>query len=1716
MANKKDTLFSVDVVEFTLGLCEGPIAGLKDGSKTFYLNDTPLKSRSGATNFDPMELHVYHGEDNPSQVKQELGQGSTSTYQVGVNLDRGNGVVRTTPTTLRGQIDVLEVRLNIAQLWGTTKKGETRVRTLEFKIEYRQAGHSTWLSFFSTTVKKLKGKTQTGTIREYRKSVPRTDNDWEIRVTFVNPATVTSGEQTHANLVWESYQLITQDYKKYPNLAVARALVQASDQISSIPAMTGVYNAKIVKVPSNYDPRLRYYNGVWNGTFKQAHTNNPAWILYDLLDNAEYGARYYIPDLQLDRFSFYEAAQWCDELVPRPAGGYQPRWTYSERIDRTRSLTDTVQYIMGIFGGVLVEDVTGGYSLAVDRPGTVAEIFGPESIVGDEGFQYQRSVSTERVNDIVIDFNNADIGWQQDARRVYDQGLIDANGRVFQRVVAIGCNNVYEAQRRAQRRIVQANTETTMVSFQVARRGINLDLFQLIGIVDPIMGWGLSGRIKSISGSTIYLRDPLYLPVDTPLQMGVQTPTGLQTVTVQTSQLNTLELQIQSGTLSGLPQYAQFAITSNEVGLVKPFRILSIDADPDNSELISITALEHNTNKYSDVDNMTSSETVDYSYEGQEFPNPPVIQEVSSGTEHLYVQSDGRIGSRIYLRWEAAAGSIAREYEVQYELEDGGVTQTLRTRNTDIYLEGVQDAGTYEIQVFAVNRLGRMSQGSTLVTHTVQGKTLAPDAVTGLATRQIGPDVQVSFDPVDDLDIGYYEVTAQFPDGSTQNIGTTTSTSLVHTNVSSSPITYQVGAVDTSGNRGALVPVVHSVETPSSPTASVGFSGSNYTINIQPNSNDEVPVQSYIIEQAGNEIFQGQVSSFSAPADWLGVRTFKIYVVNQAGEKSPAYTVTGTILAPAAPQVSDQLANTRFELNWGNANGTLPISHYIVTDTASGTALATKLQAETFSGEVTWQGSKEFSVQAVDTAGNTSLVTNRTIDVPVPEVLGLTSRVERGTVLLAWKGAPAALPIVNYKVFSGTSFNTAAELATADAELYSAPVTWNGSRTFYVVAYDSAGNTSVPATVTETIDPPAQVPLTASVVNGDIQLSWASAETELLIDRYDVTQALIWSLNLGGSKRSEFEGTNVASSSVGVDFEEMVSTSSIQADSSGKTRGLAFPVPEAQVRQWYNTNLTVRAQLSSTEVTDAHFGYSTNSVGNSNPRSFAVTGTPTWYEFTWKVPTLGSSTYRDHWIGFWADADRSLRIHKIEVISAAALVQSTRSIATAIPPNLLGRGIYTLTPVDTAGNIGSSSSAEINIKPPEEFSLTGNIVGEEVVLQWETPEATLPIEHYEIRRGTDFASSSLVVKTSSNSHAQPADWLGVENFFVVAYDTAGNSSPTQTAEITIAAPDSPQVRSEVIDNNVLLRWTNRPATLPVVATEIRKGSVFDTAEVQQQVDATFATFFEFESGDYAYWLVGIDSAGNYGKEIRLNTTVTEPPDFVLQTSFTSTLDGTLQRALKTDEGVLLGINVTETWEEHFTSNGWNDPQDQINAGLPLFPQPVDPFAVSSYQETYDVGAVLSASIITVTPTITVLDGDGNVQVDVEYRELDTDPWILVTNANRVYAQNFRYIRFTVRLNADSQHDLVQLDRVDVRLNVKLKNDSGSGSAAAADVGGTVVSFNTTFIDVNSVVANPKGSTPAVAIVDFADTINPTEFSVYLFDMSGVRIDGDFTWTARGV
>jgi hypothetical protein len=452
--------------------------------------------------------------------------------------------------------------------------------------------------------------------------------------------------------------------------------------------------------------------------------------------------------------------------------------------------------------------------------------------------------------------------------------------------------------------------------------------------------------------------------------------------------------------------------------------------------------------------------------------------------------------------------------------------------------------------------------------------------------------------------------------------------------------------------------------------------------------------------------------------------------------------------------------------------------------------------------------------------------------------------------------------------------------------------------------------------------------------------------------------------------------------------------------------------------------------------------------------------------------------------------------------------------------------------IDTSGNLSLNATATtVIIAGPSApgAPATGTpytVVGVNETLAWSIPTSGFAIDRYEVRYGASYAAGTRVDTTKATSLTRKVDYSGARTYWVAAIDVAGNTGSATAMAVSISAPGLVQnLRADVVDNNALIFWA-APASgnLPIDRYEVRKGATFAGGSViGSNASSTFTTVFEQLAGNYTYWVAAVDSAGTVGSASSVVASINQPPDYVLRTNIDSAFGGTRVNALLSGSSLLVPVNTSETWSQHFANNGYASPQAQISAGNPLYISPS--LTTASYQEVVDYGSTLPSTTISVTLNSTLLAGTVSATAQIDWSNTSaTGPWTSApAAATSALATSFRWVRITYSFAASAGANLLQVNGLNIKLSVKQRTDSGAGTSAAAltTVGGVsaywaTVSFGYAFVAADCPVVQANTSTARIPIIVYVGGVNPTGFSVAFVNTSGANVASvPFSWTARG-
>jgi len=413
------------------------------------------------------------------------------------------------------------------------------------------------------------------------------------------------------------------------------------------------------------------------------------------------------------------------------------------------------------------------------------------------------------------------------------------------------------------------------------------------------------------------------------------------------------------------------------------------------------------------------------------------------------------------------------------------------------------------------------------------------------------------------------------------------------------------------------------------------------------------------------------------------------------------------------------------------------------------------------------------------------------------------------------------------------------------------------------------------------------------------------------------------------------------------------------------------------------------------------------------------------------APMLTSSIDAADYALSWAAVEATFPVTTYEVrygasYATGAFVASVSATSVKRPVSWSGVRTFWVAAIDAAGTTGTTASIALNVSSPVMPAVSATFIGPDTWLQWTIPPATLPIEQYEVRYGSDFATGSTLGKIKGTGLRFKTDWSGSRSFFVAAIDTAGNVGTAGSAALTVIAPSAPSVSPRTVQHQFSLTWTDAAASLPVDRYEIRRGSVFASGDSLGFLTARVFSGFELIGGSYRYWVVGYDTAGNQGTESSANITVENPPGLVVYASVESVFGGTFSNASLYAGDVYFPHDATKTWHQKFVDGGWATIAAKTAAGYDMWLEPST--ASGYYEESYDYGSALASANVIVNATTQTLDGAPAIACLISHKALSGDPW---TNApaafNASIAVAARFFKVRISCTSAGDDDLASLD-----------------------------------------------------------------------------------------
>ncbi len=766
----RNTLYSATTARLLDAIGEGPIIGLSDlvnPEKSVYFDGVPLMNADGTLNFEGVTVQQRVGYPDQPHI-EGFGVVTQEVPVSGGEAEFGNP--KESPPII-GAFDSLRVKILIPTLTLLTDKGDLKGNEVTFKIYLQSDGGA----FVLKLTKTIKGKNTAPFERDFviplREFTDGLDHTYVVRLERVTED-FESAKKTGKTIL-SSITAIVDQKLSYSDTALVGLHINGYEFGDQVLRRNYEIRGLILDIPSNYDndwtsPTFRQYTGIWDGTFKRGWTDNPAWIIYNLLSNERWGlGRTIRPDL-INKWKLYSIGQYCDALVDDGFGGTEPRFTFNAIVTERRDAYAMISLFVSVFQGMLFWG-TGTVEFGNDAPTDPTKVFTPANVI-DGIFNRATPSLKSKYSVSHVTWLNPDKGYEPEIEIVESEWLMARFGVRINEVIAFACTSRGQARRFGAMLLDNDRYGAELISFTSGLDGATVRPSDIVQINDPSHSNDrMGGRIVSSLnlGSTYQLTlDDLIdltpnggtnytihviLPDGSLETVGVKTPSPLEpTSVIETESLFT------TAPLDG----AMFVVEG--IALV-PEELRVISVVPVDKHLFEITGLIHDANKYARVEeglNLPPEPTSTFPTEDA-LPIPVNLE----AEEQVYLEGP-TARSKVTISWQAGlmpnqlvVDPRVTYFEIEFKDPDSDVDDWEPlgvTSNLHFDLVGTE-SGTYEFRVRSRDNKFRSSPYLEK-DFLIESLLLPPDDVTTMNGFVTGESMQLEFTGVSNVDLDHYEV----------------------------------------------------------------------------------------------------------------------------------------------------------------------------------------------------------------------------------------------------------------------------------------------------------------------------------------------------------------------------------------------------------------------------------------------------------------------------------------------------------------------------------------------------------------------------------------------------------------------------------------------------------------------------------------------------------------------------------------------------------------------------------------------------------------------------------------------------------------------------------------------------------------------------------------------------------------------------------------------
>ncbi|ENJ4068758.1 phage tail protein [Enterobacter hormaechei] len=716
-----DDLQSVAKAKILVALGEGEFAGQLT-AKDIYLDGTALENADGSQNFSGVTWEFRAGTQAQKYIQGI--PGTENEISVGTEVSSATAWTRTFTNT---QLSAVRLRLKWPSLFKQEDDGDLVGYSVNYAIDLQTDG-GTWHTVLNTSVT---GKTTSGYERSHRIDLPQAGSTWTIRLRKITADA--NSAKIGDTMMLQSFTEVIDAKLRYPNTALLYIEFDSSQFNGSIPQISCEPRGRVIRVPDTYDPETRTYSGTWLGTFKWAWTDNPAWIFYDLVVSDRFGLGDRLTTANIDKWTLYQVAQYCDQMVPDGKGGSgtEPRYTCNVYIQERNDAYTVLRDFAAIFRGMTYWGDDQIVALA-DMPRDVDFTYTHANVI-DGRFTYSSSTTKNRYTNALVSWSDPDNAYSDAMEPVFEQALVSRYGFNQIEITAIGCTRQSEANRKGRWGIL-TNNKDRVVTFNVGEDGNIPQPGYVIAVADRnLSGRDLGGRVSAVNGRVLTLdRAPDASSGD---RMIVNLPSGVsQSRTIQSIRGN--KVTVTTAYSETPVAEAVWVIESDEL-YAQQYRVITVTDNNDGT--FTIVGANHDPDKFDRIDTGAIIDQRPVSVIPPGNQSPPaniVISSFSVVQQNISVET-------MRVSWDQAQNAIA--YEAQWRRNDGNWVNVPRSSTTSFDVPGIY-AGRYLVRVRAINAAEISSGWGYSEEKTLTGKVGNPPKPVGfIASENVVFGIELSW-----------------------------------------------------------------------------------------------------------------------------------------------------------------------------------------------------------------------------------------------------------------------------------------------------------------------------------------------------------------------------------------------------------------------------------------------------------------------------------------------------------------------------------------------------------------------------------------------------------------------------------------------------------------------------------------------------------------------------------------------------------------------------------------------------------------------------------------------------------------------------------------------------------------------------------------------------------------------------------------------------------